>query len=147
MLRGALTTCLLLALPTLAPSSDPAAAIQYRQSAYTVMVWNWAPMAAMVRGRTPWDQDEFARRAQRVATLVPMLIEGFPPGSNQGAETAAKGEIWSNFDDFRAKMQALERESAALAKVAAGGDEAATRAQFGKTAETCKACHDRYKAD
>jgi cytochrome c556 len=146
MLRTALA-CLLLAAPAVQAVADPAAAIEYRQSAYTVMVWNWAPLGAMMRGRTPWDQAEFTRRAQRVATLAPMLLEGFPPGSDKGADTDAKGEIWSNYTDFSAKMQAFERESAALAEIAAGGDEAATRAQFGKTAETCKACHDLYKAD
>lgn len=146
MLRTALA-CLLLAVPAVQAAADPAAAIEYRQSAYTVMVWNWAPLGAMVRGRTPWDQAEFTRRAQRVATLAPMLLEGFPPGSDKGADTDAKPAIWSDYADFSAKMQAFERESAALAKVAAGGDEAATRAQFGKTAETCKACHDAYKAD
>jgi cytochrome c556 len=33
-----------------------------------------------------------------------------------------------------------------MAKVAATGDEAAVKAQFGKLSETCKACHDDFKA-
>ena len=32
-----------------------------------------------------------------------------------------------------------------LAEVAAGGDEAAMKEQFGKTAKTCKGCHDDFK--
>lgn len=35
----------------------------------------------------------------------------------------------------------------ALATTAKAGDEAATKAQFIKTAGTCKACHDVYRAD
>jgi cytochrome c556 len=29
--------------------------------------------------------------------------------------------------------------------VAAGGEEAAMKEQFGKTAKTCKGCHDDFK--
>ena len=34
-----------------------------------------------------------------------------------------------------------------LAKVAASGDPAAIKAQFGKTGGTCKACHDAFRKD
>jgi cytochrome c556 len=32
-----------------------------------------------------------------------------------------------------------------LPKVAAGGDAAAVKEQFGKLGKTCKACHDEFK--
>ena len=34
-----------------------------------------------------------------------------------------------------------------LQKVAATGDAAAVKVQFGKTGESCKACHDKYRKD
>ena len=34
-----------------------------------------------------------------------------------------------------------------LAKVAASGDKAAVQKAFGETGATCKACHDKYRAD
>jgi cytochrome c556 len=76
-----------------------------------------------------------------------MTDEGFPPGSDKGATTDAKPEIWTNRADFDAKMEDFRREAAALAAAAKGGDEAAIKAQFAKTGGTCKACHDQYKAD
>lgn len=127
--------------------TKPEDAIKYRRSVYTVLLWNWMPMNAMVRGRIAFDAQEFARRAERVAALAPQLLEGFPEGSDTGATTEAKPEIWANFEDFSAKMKDLETESAALAVIAKGGDEAAIKEQFAKTGGACKACHDKYKAD
>ncbi len=34
-----------------------------------------------------------------------------------------------------------------MAKVAATGDAAAVKAQFGKLGETCKGCHDKFRGD
>lgn len=127
--------------------TKPEDAIKYRRSVYTVLLWNWMPMNAMVRGRIAFDAKEFSSRAERVAALAPQLLEGFPEGSDTGATTDAKPDIWKNFEDFSAKMKDLEKESAALAVVAKAGDEAAIKEQFAKTAGTCKACHDNYKAD
>ena len=41
----------------------------------------------------------------------------------------------------------FQQEAAKLTEVAKGGDEAAIKAQFGKTAETCKACHKEFRKD
>ena len=149
MRRAALPlSLLLLAASATANAQDkPEDIIRYRKSAYTVLLWNWMPMNAMVRGRIPFDAAEFARRADRVAALTPQLLEGFPEGSGTGAPTEAKPEIWTDFADFTAKMKDLERESAALSTVAKSGDEAKMREQFAKVGGTCKACHDKYKAE
>ena len=44
-------------------------------------------------------------------------------------------------------MKDLVERSATLATVAKGRDEAKTKAAFFDTANACKACHDKYKAD
>lgn len=123
----------------------PEDAIRYRQSVYTVIGWNFMPLGQMVKGKNPWNASEFALRAERIAALAPQLAEGFPDGSDGGAKTQAKPEIWKNADDFKSKLDALVEQSKRLAEVARGGDEAKTKEQFGKTAETCKGCHDKYR--
>lgn len=146
---------LILALPVAAvgiaaiatAAVKPETAIAYRQAGYTMLGWNFGPMAQMVRGKTPWDAAEFARRAERVATIAPQLLEGFPEGSDTGATTDAKPEIWKNMDDFKAKMDALVKESKLLADIAKSGDEAKTKEQFKQTAGACKACHDKYRSE
>jgi cytochrome c556 len=131
----------------LAASTGPERAIKYRQNVYGLIGWNFGALGQMARGQRDFDATEFARRAERVAQLSMMLDEGFPPGSDKGAKTEALPAIWTNRADFDAKLADFQREAAALAKVAAGGDADATKAQFAKTAGTCKACHDKYKAD
>jgi cytochrome c556 len=145
MIRRLLLTSILAATPALA--STPDRAIGYRQDVYGLIGWNFAALGEMVRGKRAWDGAEFARRAERVAQLSLMTDEAFPPGSDKGATTDAKPEIWTNRADFDAKMEDFRREAAALAAAAKGGDEAAIKAQFAKTGGTCKACHDQYKAD
>jgi cytochrome c556 len=125
----------------------PEAAIAYRQSAYTLVGWNFGPIAQMVRGKTPWDAADFAKRAERIAFLAPQLLEGFPEGSATGADTEAKPEIWKNMDDFKSKMDDLVKQSKLLADVAKGGDEAKMKEQFKQTAGACKACHDKYRKE
>ncbi len=137
----------LLATAVTAAAVKPEAAIHYRQSVYTMIGWNFGPMVNMVKNKTPWDSAEFAQRAERIAFLAPQLLEGFPEGSDQGAETEAKPEIWQNMDDFKSKMSDLVRETKALAEVAKAGDEAKTREQFKKTAGACKSCHDKYRSE
>src|SRR4051794_28216220 len=97
-----------------AAAVKPETAIAYRQAGYTMLGWNFGPMAQMVRGKTPWDPAEFARRAERVALIAPQLLEGFPEGSDSGATTEAKAEIWKNMDDFKLKMDDLVKQSKLL---------------------------------
>ena len=125
----------------------PEAVIHYRQSAMTLIGWNFGPMSAMVKGKHEWDAKEFALRADRLAALAPQIEEGFAKGSDKGAETDAKPEIWKNPEDFQAKVKDLVNESKALSDVAKSGDEAKMKEQFKKLAGTCGSCHDKYKAD
>jgi cytochrome c556 len=61
--------------------------------------------------------------------------------------TEAKPEIWTKSGDFKTKMDNFQQEATKLAEVAKGGKEADIKAQFGKTAETCKACHKEFRKD
>lgn len=135
-----------LALPA-AAQHKPEHVIHYRQAAMTMIGWNFGTLAAMVKGKTAWDAQEFALRADRIAGLAPQVLEGFAKGSDKGATTDAKPGIWKTFDDFTAKDKNLVEQTRALAEVAKGGDAAAMKEQFKKTAEACKDCHEKYKAD
>ena len=125
----------------------PEAVIEYRRSAMTMIGWNFGPMSAMVKGKIPFDAKEFAKHAERISTLTPQVLEGFAKGSDKGAETDAKPDIWTHFDDFQSKLDDLVKESKAMSDVAKGGDEAAMKDQFKKLGGACKACHDKYKKD
>jgi cytochrome c556 len=122
-------------------------ALKYRKAVYQAMAWNFGPMGAMAQGKASFDPAEFTMRAGRVAALAPMLAESYSPESQGVGGSKAKAELWTNRADFDAKMKDLVDRSAVLAKVAAGGDEAMSKAAFFDTANACKACHDKFKAD
>ena len=121
--------------------------LKYRKAVYQVIAWNFAPMGAMAQGKIPYDAKEFELRAQRVAELTPMLSESYPAETQSVTGSKAKAELWGNRADFDAKMKDLVDRSATLATVAKAGDPAKSKAAFLDTANTCKACHDKYKAD
>ncbi len=122
-------------------------ALKFRKSAYQVMAWNFGPMSAMAQGKVPYDAAEFAKRAERVAQVAPMLSEGFPAETKGLPHSELKPGMWTNRADFDAKMKDLVDRSATLATVAKSGDFAKSKAAFFDTANTCKACHDKYKND
>jgi cytochrome c556 len=125
----------------------PADVVHYRQSVMELIGWNFGPLAAMTKGKTAWDAKEFAMRAERITSLSTQAIDGFTNGAaSGGVETDAKPDIWNDMADFRAKLDDFINEAKALDETARGGDEAKMKEQFHKTAETCKACHEKFKA-
>ena len=130
-----------------AQAAKPEQVLKYRKALYSVIGWNFGPMSAMSQGKVPFNAAEFARRAERVAAVAPMLSEAFPPESKGVANSELKPEMWANRADFDAKMQDLVERSAALATVAKAGDFEKSKAAFLQTAQTCKACHNKYKND
>jgi len=120
-------------------------AIEYRQAGMEMIAWNFGRMGAMVKGKMPYNAAAFAERAENVAALSKMALEGFIPISPKG-DTDANPKIWTNWADFKAKMDRFEQEAAQLAGIA----KTATTLkevvpQFVNTAKLCKGCHRKYK--
>jgi cytochrome c556 len=135
---------------TLAQAPQPTKAeqaLKYRKAVYQVIAWNFGPMGAMAQGKIPYDAKEFELRAGRVAELTPMLSESYTSDTRSLTGSKAKAELWSNREDFDAKMKDLVDRSATLATVAKAGDFEKSKAAFLDTAQACKACHDKYRAD
>jgi cytochrome c556 len=149
MKRVVITAAVAIALGTasVAQARDPMKdAIKARQSAFTLIAANFAPMGAMAKGKKPFDKDEFAKRAENLEMLSQMSWEFFIPGSDKG-NSESKPDVWTKPDEFKAKAEDFEKAVAELAVVSKEGDKEAIFAQFGKTAKTCKACHKAFKVD
>lgn len=134
---------------TQAAGPKPEEVVGYRQSVYTIIGWNFKPIGAMVKGEVPFDAAAVARHAQYVEMMSKAAPEGFSKGTGPDVvkDTEAKPEIWTKWSEFETKMSDFQQEAAKLAEVAKGGDEKAIKAQFGKTAETCKACHKEFRKE
>jgi cytochrome c556 len=104
-------------------------------------------MGAMAQDKLPYNATDFATRAGRVADLAPMLAETYAPETQSVTGSKMKADAWKNRADFDAKLKDFVDRSATLAQVSKGGDAAKTKAAFFDMANTCKACHDKYKED
>ncbi len=124
----------------------PEDAVEYRQSVYTLIKWNFAPIGAMVKGQVPYDAAAVARHAAFLETLSKMPLEGFTPGSDVG-DTKAKPEIWKNRQEFEKLMGDFQEQVNKLNQVAGSGSQTAVKEQFGATAKSCKNCHDKFRKE
>jgi len=126
----------------------PEKLITWRQSAFQVVGWSFGRVKANVEGQ--YNKDEVVKAANVIAAVSNSSLSTlFAPGTETGKgthETAAKPEVFKDTEKFAEAFGNFKRESNELAKVAATGDAAAVKEQFGKVGRTCKGCHDDFKA-
>ena len=129
----------------------PETMIKYRQSGYSFMSWNMGKIKANLEGN--FNKDQVIAAANVVAATansgIGML---FAPGTEKDIgdlKTRVKPELFQpqHLDKLKEVAGNFNREANELARVAATGDVAAIKAQFGKTGGTCKGCHDEFKKD
>jgi cytochrome c556 len=144
-----------LALPLAAlGQAKPDEAIRARQSIMRVMALSFGPIGKMASGDAPFDKaavQASAGRLESVWALNPgqYFVAGTDKpvaGSPIASFTAAKPEIWSQQDQFKAAAEQAGQAITKLAQVAKGGDEAAMRSAAGEVGKSCKSCHDRFRA-
>lgn len=135
--------------PLVLAQSDVDTAIEYRQGVYRAMEWNLTPLAAMVQGRTTFDADEFTRRAERIVLLGSAVAEGFENAASTRGDTVktrASYKIWEDRMRFDEQMQAMQTRSRELyAAALEGQSHDDLRPLLGRLAQSCKACHDRFR--
>lgn len=122
--------------------------VEYRQAMYTVIGANFSQLGAVVQGKAPYDAQDFAQRADRVAYVAAMLPEGFVAESRTGKPTGAKPGLWTDraeFDRLLKDMQLKVRTLATTAKSAAS--VADVKSAFGAAGQACKSCHDKFRKD
>ena len=87
--------------------------------------------------------------AMQIDDLAKQQKFWFPPGTGPETEIEmqAKAEIWKQPSDFKVGQAALTEQAGKLAKVAAGSDLAAIKAQWQTLGKTCKSCHDKYREE
>ena len=123
--------------------------IKTRKAAYSFMSWNMGKVKANVDGT--FNKDQTVAAANAVAAVANSGLGAlFGPGTEKDVgdqKTRVKPEFFQQSDKVRELAMNFNKEANELAKVAATGDVAAIKAQFGKTGGTCKACHDAFRKD
>ncbi|MCL2874824.1 MAG: cytochrome c [Betaproteobacteria bacterium] len=132
-----------------AAQMKPEDAIKYRQSAYSTMSWNMHRIKASIEGA--YNKDDVIKAANVIQSLANSGMGSlYLPGTDKGkgwVETRVKPEFFApaNKDKVGKVAADFNREANEMAKIAAGGDAAAVKAQFDKLGGTCKGCHDDFK--
>ncbi len=133
---------------TASAQMKPEDAIKYRQSAYGAMGWSMARIKMNVEGT--FNKEDVIKSANVIQAIANSGMGSlYLPGTDKGTgweATRAKPEIWTEKEKLGKAATAFNKEANEMAKVAATGDAAAVKAQFGKLGETCKGCHDDFKA-
>ena len=127
----------------------PEQQIKWRQSAMQVLGWNMARIKGNLEGSYNKEQ------VIQAANLIQAVANGgqsslYAPGTETGTgwhPTHVKPAYFTDVEKVKEVGGAFYKEANELAKVAASGDAAAVKAQFGKLGQTCKGCHDKFQED
>lgn len=132
---------------TAAAQVKPEDAIKFRQSGYTFMAWNMARIKMNVEGT--YNKEEVIKAANAIQAIANSGMGAlYLPGTDKGKgweETRVKPEFFTNKEGVGKVAVAFGKEANEMAKIAATGDVAAVKDQFGKLSGTCKGCHDDFK--
>lgn len=122
----------------------PFEAVEYRQGIFKAFKWNFGPMAAMVKGETKFNAEEFNKRAQRMVELGSMPWEAFMAGT-YASGTGALPKIETEKDAYNKEIASFEKAIANLATAAKTNDMKNIGPAFGQAGRTCKSCHDQFR--
>jgi cytochrome c556 len=123
--------------------------IKFRQAGYKYMAWNTGRIKASVEGA--YNKDDVVKAANAIAAIANSGMGAlYAPGTDKAignVQTHAKPEIFTDKEGVGKVAMAFNKEANEMARIAATGDAAAVKAQFGKLVEACKACHKDYRVE
>lgn len=127
-------------------------AIKFRQAGYAFMAWNMGKLKLMlIDNPASFNKDQAIAAANTIQAVANSGMGAlYVPGSDKGTgfhQTHVKPELFTDKEGVGKVAMAFNKEANELAKVAATGDAAALKVQFGKVGETCKGCHDKFRTD
>jgi len=103
---------------------------------------------AIHRALSDPDLPAIRSNAAKIAQLSQLASGWFPGGTGPDvAKTRAKADIWQNSEDFALKLRNFQAAARTFNAATSGNDAATINASFGDLSGTCKACHDKYRAE
>jgi len=123
--------------------------IRWRQAAYHTMAWSMARINANLEGQ--YNREQVIEASNVISALANSRMGAlYQPGSDKGRgfkETRLKPEFFANMPEVGRLAGAFGTAANEMSRVAATGDAAAVRTQFGALRKTCKDCHDRFRKE
>lgn len=129
-----------------ASALSPKEAVKERERLMKSYKKSIGTMAKMVKGETAYDAAAFQAAADSLAE------DAEKPWVHYTAESAnekseAKPEVWSKPDEFKKEIDKFTAAAAALKVAAASGKPDDVKKPFGDVGQSCKSCHDTFRAD
>jgi cytochrome c556 len=121
-------------------------AIEYRQAVMFIIGQHVGRMATVVKGKQPYNREDFAQNAALVETLSKLSWDAFLVAGSDKGDTKMRSEALRNQDKFKQAMQNMETEVAKLVSAAKSGDFDVIQAQFGAVGKSCKECHRQFRS-
>ncbi len=134
-------------LTTVATAGSVEDQIRFRQSAYSFMGWNTAKIKNQaVDHPESYNKDQVIAAANAISAVANSnLLDLYTPGTDQGTgwkPSHLKADYFQKQDEVKELNAKFIKEANELQAVAATGDAAAVKTQFGKLGAACKSCHD-----
>ena len=131
---GIVSLVMSIPLTAIAQDEDPIhQAIEARKGFYQMLAINMGQLAGMAKGDIAYDEAAASRAAANIEALTQYDLPSlFIEGSGRGQtseETAAKPDIWTNMDDFRAKFAGLAEAATGASEAVKGGADKAGAVQ------------------
>ena len=148
MIRAAalLAAAAAVSLPAAAQFAKAEDAINYRQSAFAVLGHHFGRLGAMANGKMPYDAAVAAADGDVIAAVSALPFTGFVPGTVKGHGTKVRPEAWKELPKVKEMEQKMITEVGKVSVAAKSGNLDQLKAAFGPASQTCKACHDNYRA-
>ena len=124
-----------------ADAPDP---IETRQAGQDLMAGDFAGIRAVVEAKG--DIKKLEGPAKALARWMRQFSTQFPKGSDQGHNTKALPEIWTDMAGFQKAATDMADAADKLAQLAKAGDADAMPAQVKAVGDSCGACHRAYRA-
>ena len=127
---------------------DPNSPQGQRQTIFKQMLKVSEDLGGMLRGRIAFKAQAFVDGAAELDQLTRTPWQHFPQVREDGDESRAKDDVWQRQARFQELAQAMEASTAAL--VAATAVQPLTpealAAPMQRVEDSCKACHEEFRA-
>lgn len=125
--------------------------IETRQSAYQFAAWNGKKIKAQaVEASEEYNKQEIMAAANAIAAVANSgmsTLYSRDSANDRAEDTRLKPNFFNELDKVKNIAMSFIQESNKLQEVAADGDKAAVAQQFKKVVDTCKSCHDNFRAE
>ncbi|WP_373746651.1 cytochrome c [Neisseria dentiae] len=129
-----------------ASALSPKEAVKEREKLMESFKKDAGTMGKMVKGETPYDAAAFQAAADNLAANADKPWVHYTPES-ANEESEAKPEVWIKPDEFKKEIEKFTTAAAALKTAAASGKLDDVKKPFGDVGQSCKSCHDTFRAD